>query len=291
MKRIVAAVLAACGLAAAQDFDDIRVERVAAGLRFTEGPAWSLEGYLLFSDTVMRTLQKFVPGKGVEPVADRPGGPSGNAFDEQGRLYTCETHDRRVVRLDRKGKIEIVAAEYQGKRLNAPNDVVVRRDGTVYFTDPAFGSQQDHRELDFFGVYRVSPKGQIDAVAKWQTRPNGIALSSNGRTLYVTDSDARNVSAFELDRSGAAANSHVLISNIPGVPGGIRADEKGNLWIAAKQLYVYSAQGKLLHSLELGETPSNLAFGDPDFQTLYVTAGTSVFRLRTGVKGAVPYAP
>jgi len=287
----IALLIAFAAASFAQDFSDLHVERVAAGMRYAEGPVWSLEGYLLFSDTPSNLLQKFVPGKGVEPVGDRPGGPSGNAFDEQGRLYTCETRERRVVRVDKKGKMDVIASQYQGKRLNAPNDIVVRRDGVVYFTDPAFGSQQDQRELDFYGVYRVSTKGEIEAIARWKTRPNGIALSPNGRILYVTDSDARNIKAFDLDRGGTASNERVLVASVPGVPGGVRVDEKGNLWVAAKQVYTYSAQGKLLNSFELGEPPSNLAFGDGDFETLYITAGTSVFRIRSGVKGALPYAP
>ena len=285
------ALLLCTAFAWAQNFDDIHIERVAAGLHYTEGPVWSLEGYLLFGDTVTRTLHKFVPGKGVEIVSDRPGGVSGNAFDEQGRLYTCETLERRVVRLDKKGKMDVIAAQYQGKRLNAPNDVVVRKDGMVYFTDPAFGNQQDSRDLDFYGVYRVTPKGELEAIAKWKTRPNGIALAPNGRTLYVADSDARAVKAFDLDRGGQASNERVLAANVGGVPGGIRTDEKGNLWVTGRHVYVYSAQGKLLHTVEFGDTPSNLAFGDPDLETLYVTAGASVYRLRPGVKGSLPYAP
>jgi sugar lactone lactonase YvrE len=291
VSRFTAALILAALPACAQDFTDIHIEKVAANLRHTEGPVWSLEGFLLFSDTVTGTLRKFTPGKGVEPAGDRPGGPSGNAFDEQGRLYTCETHERRVVRVDKKGKVDILASQYQGKRLNAPNDIVVRRDGVVYFTDPAFGSQQDRRELDFYGVYRVPVKGEMEAIAKWKTRPNGTALSPTGRILYVTDSDARNVKAFDLDRAGVPSNERVVIANVPGVPGGIRTDEKGNLWIAGKHVYVYSAQGKLLHTIEFSETPSNLAFGDVDFETLYITAGTSVYRARPGVKGALPYAP
>jgi sugar lactone lactonase YvrE len=288
---LVLAALPAVFVASAQDFTDIRIERVAAGLRFAEGPVWSLEGFLLFSDTPANTLNKFIPGKGTEPADARAGGPSGNAFDEQGRLYTCEVRERRVVRVDKKGKIDVIASQYQGKRLNAPDDIVVRRDGVAYFTDPAFGTQQDHRELDFYGVYRVSAKGEMEAIAKWKTRPNGVALAPNGRILYVTDSDARNVRAFDLDRGGAASNERVIVASVPGVPGGIRTDEKGNLWVAGKHVYVYSAQGRLLHTVELGETPSNLAFGDSDFETLYITAGTSVFRIRPGVKGALPYAP
>jgi gluconolactonase len=247
---------------------------------------------LLFSDSANNKLHKFTPGKGLEPAGDRPGGPSGNAFDDDGRLFSCETRERRVVRLAKNGKMEVVAARYQGKRLNAPNDIVVRKDGNAYFTDPAFGNQLDSRELDFYGVYRIPAKGDIEAIAKWKTRPNGITLSPNGRILYITDADTRAIKAFDLDRGGGSAtNERVVVANVPGVPGGIRTDEKGNLWVAAKGLYVYSAKGELIHELPMSEPPSNLAFGDPDFETLYITARTVVYRLRPGVKGALQYAP
>jgi gluconolactonase len=276
-------------LAAAQTFTNLSVEKIAKGLQFTEGPAWSRDGFLLFSDCVSNKLHKFVPGVGGSELADVPGGPNGNTYDAQGRLYTCEFHSRRVTRTNKKGAVEVLASKFEGKRLNAPNDIVVRRDGHIYFTDPAFGDQQDTRELDFFGVFHITPKGELEALAKWKTRPNGIALSANGKILYVADSDARLIRAYDLDHSGAASKERVFIAEIPGVPDGIRTDEKGNLWIAAKFVYAYSEDGKLLGSIELGETPSNLAFGDADLGTLFITARTLVYRVRMGVKGALQY--
>lgn len=273
-------------LAAAQDFTNIKVERIAAGLHYAEGPAWSPDGFLTFSDTVTNKLHKFIPGKGEAEPADVPGGPSGNAYDSQGRLYTCEIRERRITRTSKNGKVEVIAARFEGKRFNAPNDLVIRRDGHVYFTDPAFGNQQDAREMDYYGIFHITPKGEIELVAKWKTRPNGIALSPNGRILYVGDSDARVIRAFDLDRGGAASNERVVIEKIAGVPGGLRTDEKGNLWIAAKMVGVYSPQGQLINQFELSETPSNLAFGDADLETLFITARTTVYRVRIGVKGS-----
>ncbi len=270
----------------AQDFSEIKVEKVAAGLRYTEGPAWSPEGFLLFSDTVTNQHHKYVPAKGIADVDEVAGGPIGNTYDSQGRLYTCEFRERRVTRTAKNGKVEVLASHFEGKRLNAPNDIVVRRDGHVYFTDPAFGNQEDTRELDFYGIFHITPKGDLEMVAKWKTRPNGVTLSPNGRILYVSDSDLRNVRAFDLDRAGAASNERVVIDKITGVPDGIRTDEKGNLYVAAKEVYVYSPQAKLLGNIELAETPSNLAFGDGDLESLFITARTSVYRVRMGVKGA-----
>jgi len=270
---------------------EYEMQRVATGLHFADGPVWSLDDFLLFSDTVTNKQHKFTPGKGTSETGSQPGGTAGNAYDEKGSLYTCEFRARRVTRTTKNGKVEVIAARFEGKRFNAPNDVVVRRDGNVYFTDPAFGNQEDTRELNFYGVFRVTSKGQIEAVAKWKTRPNGLALSLNGRTLYVSDSDGQSIHAFDLDRAGLASNERVLVSKIPGVPAGLRTDEMGNIYVAAKDVLVYSPQGELLRTFEMAEKPSNLAFGDPDFATLYITARTSVYRVRLGVKGAVPYFP
>jgi gluconolactonase len=274
---------------AAQDFSDVQVEKAAHGFRFTEGPVWSRDGYLLFSDIPGNKIMKYVPGEGYPVFREPSNGANGNAFDAQGRLYTCESFARRVTRTDKKGVIEVLADKWEGKRLNAPNDIVVSKSGHVYFTDPAFGSQTDTRELDFYGVYHIAPKGELSAIARPTGRPNGITLSPNGRILYVANSDERNIRAYDVDRNGGVSGERTVVSGIEGVPDGIRTDEKGNLYVAAKGILVYSPEGKLLATIPLAETPSNCAFGDPDLQTLYITARTSLYRVRLDVKGAVPY--
>ena len=273
----------------AQDFSKISVEKVTANYRFTEGPAWSRDGYLLYSDVPRNKIVKYTPGEKPVFFREESNGASGNAFDEKGRLYTCETAARRVTRTDKNGKIEVLADKWEGKRFNAPNDIVVRKDGHAFFTDPAFGSQLDARELDFFGVYHISPKGLLAVVAKPKGRPNGVALAPNGHILYVSNSDERTVLAYEVDRNGTATNERVLIKGIEGVPGGITVDEKGNLYVACKGIGVYTPQGKLLKQIELSEPAANLSFGDPDLKTLYITARTSVYRIRLDVKGSLQY--
>jgi gluconolactonase len=273
----------------AQDFSDVKIEKVAAGLSFAEGPAWSHEGFVIFSDVPNNRIMKFVPGEGVSVYQEKTNGANGNAFDERGRLYTCESRTRRVIRTDKKGKVEVLAERFNGKRLNAPNDIVVSKNGNVYFTDPAFGPQADTRELGFYGVYRITPKGELELIAKPAGRPNGITLSANGKTLFVANSDEKNIRAYDVEKNGSVSNERVFISGIGGVPDGLRADEKGNLYVAAGQLVIYSPDGKLLHAFPMAETPSNCAFGDPDFQTLYITARTSVYRMRLDVKGALLY--
>jgi gluconolactonase len=275
--------------ALAQDFSDITFSKLAEGYRFTEGPAWSKDGYLIFSDTPSDRLLKWAPGHATEVFRADAHGPSGNAFDADGRLYTCETHLRRVTRTDKKGKIEVLADQWEGKRLNAPSDIVVSKSGHVYFTDPAFGEQSDHRELDFYGVYHLPPRGPMKLVAKPAGRPHGIALSPNGRILYVSSADEHNIRAYDVDHNGDASGERMLVSRIDGVPGGIRVDEKGNLYVAAKGIAVYSAEGRLVHVMEMKEAPSNCAFGEADDKSLFITARGVVYRVRLDVKGAMVY--
>lgn len=266
-----------------------QIELAATGFRFTEGPAWSREGFLLFSDVPSDRIMKYVPGGKPTVFRENSNGANGNVFDAQGRLYSCESRTRRVVRMDKKGDIQVLADKWEGKRLNAPNDIVVRRDGHVYFTDPAFGSQADTRELDFYGVYHITPRGELRLIAKPAGRPNGIAFAANGRVLYVANSDEHNVRAYDVDHNGDVSNERVAISGVDGVPDGIRLDEKGNIYIAANGVHVYDRQGKVSETFGLSETSSNCAFGDPDLQTLYITARTSVYRVRCNVKGALQY--
>ncbi len=272
----------------AQNFKDMQIEKVTSGHKFVEGPVWSPQGVLLYSDVPDNLIYR-IDTKGKSVFREKSDGANGNTFDPQGRLLTCESRTRRVVRLEKNGKLTVLAERFEGKRLNAPNDIVVRKDGNIYFTDPAFGDQANGRELDFYGVYHISPKGELALIAKPAGRPNGIALSPNGRTLYVANSDERNVRAYDLDGKGVASNERVLIANIDGVPDGMKVDEKGNLYVTARGVPVYSPDGKLIHTIELAETPANVAFGDPDLQSLYITARTSVYRARVGVKGSFQY--
>jgi gluconolactonase len=272
-------------LARAQDFSKFSIEMIGKGFLFTQGPAWSREGFLIFSDTPADKIWKWTPGSQAAGFRQPANGPSGNAFDSQGRLYTCETHARRVTRTDFKdGRIEVLADQWEGRKLNAPADLVVSRGDHVYFTDPAFGEQADHRELDFYGVYHLPPKGTLKLVAKPAGRPNGIAIAPGGRILYVANSDERNVRAYDLDRNGDASGERILVAHTDGIPGGLRVSEKGELYIAiAKGIAVYSAEGKAIHNITMHDPPSNCAF-DPQGIWLYVTARGYLYRIRVDGK-------
>jgi len=289
MMRATLFLLTALTLAAltltGQDFSNLKVEQVAAGFPGGEGPVWSRDGFLIFSDYSKDRLYKYISGKTPEVYREDSHGANGNAMDRQGRLYSCEYKSRRVTRTDRKGKIEVFVDRFEGKRFNAPNDIVIRRDGQVYFTDPLF-TPLDQRELDFYGVYHVAPKGRIEAIARMKTRPNGIALSPDGKILYVANTDERNIRAYDLDRNGAASHERIAIANLDGGPDGIRTDAKGNVYVAARGVAVYSPAGQLLGKISVPVNPRNLAFGDKDLRTLYMV-GNSIFKVRVPVAGSV----
>jgi gluconolactonase len=258
------------------------VERVVGDRKFTAGALWSQDGtFLLYSDVPASEIMK-IDSKGQSTLRTGSGGASGLAFDNKGRLYVCETHNRRVVRIDKKGAVEILASEWEGKKLNSPNDIAVSRNGHVYFTDPAFASADQKRELPFYGVFHISPKGEINLVWKGDTRPNGIALAADGKRLYVADSDARAVRAFDVDhRSGAVSNERIFLSDLAGVPDGLFLDSYGRLYVAADKLEAYSAHdGSHVGTFEFAEKPSSVTVGDGDGQSLYVTARRSVYRVR-----------
>ena len=275
----------------AQDFADVKIERLSSNHKFTEGPVWTPDGKLLFTDIPPNLVYVWPPGHKPEVYRKDSGGANGLAFDNKGSLYLCEGRARRVTRIDKKGKVEVLLDSWQGKKLNAPNDIIVRRDGHVYFTDPAFGDQADKRELDFYGVFHINPKGEASLFAKPKGRPNGIALSPNGHILYVTNTDERKVYAYDLDnKTGAPSNERVIVAQTDGPPDGMTVDEKGNLYVTCNGVSIYTPAGALIRKIEMTEPPTNCKFGEGDLQTLFVTARTSVLRIRMPVKGSMQYA-
>ncbi len=264
------------------------VEKFAGDFSFSEGPVWSKDGFLIVSDIYNSRIMKLTGPNRAEIYRNYTNAANGNSMDKQGRLYSCERDGRRVSRMEPGGSITVIASEWQGKRLNSPNDVVVRSDGHVYFTDPASASVLEPQELGFNGVYHVTPDGAISLVSKLP-RPNGVALSPDGRTLYVADSQDRKIMAYDLDANGDASGERVFLSDLDGGPDGLRVAQNGNLYIACRGIAIYTASGKFVRMIEFPETPANCAFGGQDRKTLYVTARTSVYRVRVEDQGPPQY--
>ena len=272
-----------------QELEQISLQKVVTGLQFVDGLAWSHTLGLLVADVRQSKIYR-INGT-TKPILFREnsGGACGLACDIQGRIYVCESVARRVTRMDNKGAVEPLAEAFQGKKFNSPNDIVVRRDGHVFFTDPAFGSAADHRELAYNGIFHITPKGEIDVVAQWKTRPNGIAFSPDGKLLYVADSDRHAVVAFDVDKNGAATNPRDVIKNIAGVPGGIKVDVDGHLYVAARGVGIYTPVGKLQRTLLEGTNASNCAFGEADIESIFISERGGIFKAELGVKGALQY--
>jgi len=273
---------------------DSRLERLWTGARWTEGPLYVPAGrYLLFSDIPNDRVLRWDETDGSVSVLDSPAGyANGRTIDRQGRVVTCQQGPRRVVRTEHDGSTTVLADRWDGRRLNSPNDVVVSPDGAVWFTDPPYGITSDYEgeradpEIDGCHVYRVDPgTGAVTAVATDLERPNGLAFSVDGRRLYVADTRRRHLRAFDVDGDRLAGGE--VLADLDGGPDGVRVDTAGRVWVAAGEaLHVLDPDGTLLGRIHLPETVSNLAFGGPKRNRLFVTASTSVYSLLLTVNGA-----
>jgi gluconolactonase len=281
--------------------DGTMVERVASGFEFTEGPLWSPEGALLFSSPNTNVIYRWDATTGAVTVFNaksgytgvdigRFGQPGSNglAWDPEGRLVMCQHGNRRVLRVNPHGDTTVLADSYQGKRLNSPNDLVFRSDGTLFFTDPPFGLpgmfDDPDKELDFSGVFAVAPDGSISLIDDSLEGPNGLAFSPDERYLYVGNWDPERKVVMRYD-VGAGGPGEVLfdMTDAPGEDAidGLKVDPEGNLYVCGPGgIWVISPEGEKLGLLKLPEDPHNLAWGDADGRTLYITALTGVYRLR-----------
>ncbi len=262
---------------------------VADGFEFTEGPVWmpTLDT-VLFSDIPANRIYQ-LDDKGV---FRQPSGQSnGLLLDTEGRLLAAEHKGRRVSRTRADGTIEAVAAAYEGKRFNSPNDLIVRSDGVIFFTDPPYGLEGGlegpNAELDFSGVYAILADGTVKLLVKDFSKPNGIALSPDEKTLYVADTEARHIRAFDLTKDASISNGRVLCDIMS--PDGMAMDADGNLWATGgKAVNVISPSGELLQEITVPEAPANCTFGGPARKTLFITARTGVYKIRTKVPGLAP---
>jgi gluconolactonase len=289
-----------------------KIEKLLGNVRFAEGPVWITGGgYLLFSDVMGNAIMKWSPDgngsvyrKGIFSGSFPDGvliGSNGLTLDRQGRIIAAEHGNRRVVRLEKDGSVTVMADRYEGKSLNSPNDVVVKRNGDIYFTDPPAlyrtypdGPAKLKQELDFNGVYRVTAGGKLEVVSKAVPYPNGIAFSPDESRLYVASSRPDKYwMQFDVNKDGTLANGRKFadVTTEPGegVPDGMKIDTAGNVYATALEgVQIFSPQGKRLGTIQTPEVPANCAWGDADGKTLYITARTGLYRIRLNVAGIRP---
>jgi gluconolactonase len=288
-----------------------KIEKLAGGFAFTEGPIWfKQEQYLLFSDIPRNEIHKWTPD-GKVALFRKPSGYDGNdapsgafigsnglTLDQQGRLIICEHGNGRVTRLEKDGALTVLADRWEGKRLNSPNDIVQKSNGDFYFTDPPYGlPKQDNdpkKELDFNGVFRLS-SGKLELLYKGLARPNGLAFSPDEKYMYLNNSEPHKKIClrFEVRADGTLANEKVFFDltsdSSDGVPDGMKIDQNGNVYSTGPSgIWVFSPDGKHLGTLKPPEVPANLHWGDTDSKTLYITARTGLYRIKLSVTGIRP---
>jgi gluconolactonase len=290
--------------------DNAQVEKVGSGFQFTEGPLWHPDGFLLFSDIPANTIYQWIPNEQPKIFRRPSGNTNGNTLDREGRLISAEHGNRRVSRTEKDGTVVTLASDYEGKRLNSPNDLVVKSDGSIYFTDPPYGIKPDQEELGFYGVYRLAPDGRLTLLVKDFVRPNGIAFSPDEKKLYVDDSEKGHIRVFDVKPDGTLENGQIFAElkdpSKSGVPDGMKVDQEGNVYSTGPGgVWVFSPSGNVLGKIEVPEVSTNLGWGnsiseagkdsaqvlpkeDSDYKTLYITAGNSLYRIRLKIPGVQP---
>ena len=289
-----------------------KVEKVASDLRFSEGPVWiGKGGYLLFSDLPANAIMKWSPTGGVsvyrKDIFSGPHpdgvqiGSNGLTLDRQGRVIAAEHGNRRISRFEKDGRVTVLADRFEGKRLNSPNDIVAKRNGDVYFTDPTGlyrtypdGPDKPKPELGFNGVYRITSAGKLDLLTKDVAYPNGIAFSPDEKKLYVSNSRPEKFwMVFDVKSDGTIENGRKFYdaSNEPGeaVPDGMKVDSAGNLYTTGPGgILIVSPEGKHLGTIQLPEIGANCAWGGADTKSLYITARTGLYRIKLSITGIKP---
>lgn len=271
------------------------LEQVASGFRFLEGPVWDpYEKTLIFSDIMGNGLFLKDPHDSISIFRENSYLANGNTYDRSGRLLTCEHGTSRVTRLEKDGTITVLASHYDGRELNSPNDIIVSRDGSVFFTDPMPGRMgrvgiPREQELDFQGVFRIDPEGNLHLLVDDFSKPNGLCLSLDERFLYVNDTDLQHIRRFELTSDGKLRNGGLwadLHGDEPGVADGMKFDSRGYLYCSGPGgVQIFDSEANLLGRLLTPEIAANFTWGDEDLCSLYFTATTSLYRLPVHIPG------
>jgi len=273
---------------------DAQLQKLAGGMKFTEGPVWTDAdgGYLVFSDIPSNELKKWTAQNGLSTYRKVEYQTNGNTRDGKGQLISCCHGARNVLIEEKDGMVRPLVADFEGNRFNSPNDVVVKSDGTIWFTDPPYGLPKgDKREIDQVKnyVFRFDPVSRrVASVISDPEMPNGLCFSPDEKKLYVADSGkAHQILVYDVTDQDLLVNGRVFCVIDKGVPDGMRCDEKGNLWSTAGDgIHIFSPDGKLVTKIPVPETPANLCFGGADGKTLFITARTSLYCIQTNIKGA-----
>jgi len=270
-------------------------ERLGTGYAFTEGPLWSpRDGSVVFSDMPGDHMRVWREGAGVKTFRQPSNMANGNAFDREGRLVTCEHATSRLVRQEADGRLVTLASHWQGKELNSPNDVIVKRDGAIYFSDPTYGRAEYYGrkrdvQLGFRGLYRVAPDGALTLLADDFGQPNGLCFSDDEKRLFVNDTDRQHIRAFDVQADGALKGGQVWAETKgegAGAPDGMKLDSKGNVWCCGPGgIHVFAPDATCLGVLRTPEYVANFCFGGDDMKTLFVTASTSLYRVKVATAG------
>jgi gluconolactonase len=270
-----------------------QIEKLAGGFTSTEGPVWDPAGFLLFSDRFNgNAIMKWTPDGRVTTFRKPSHNSNGLTLDRQGRLIVCEGDHRRVTRTEKDGTIVTLAERFNGRRFNSPNDVIVKSDGSIYFTDPWFDLNYPEQEVPYQGVYRVSPDGRLSLLVDDCLGPNGIALSPDEKTLYVDDTNRHHIRAFDVRADGSLGNGRLfalLNSQGKGHVDGMKVDVEGNVYCTGRgAIEVFDPSGKPLGWITFPEPAANLGWGDADGKGLFATAVTSLYRIRLNIQGVRP---
>ena len=271
-------------------------ETLVTGCIFTEGPLWHRhDRYLLFSDMPGDHLRRWSDKEGVSTFRKPCNKSNGLAWDNDGRLVACEHASSSLTRTEADGSITVLASHYGDKELNSPNDVVVKRDGAIYFSDPSYGRMEHFGvprapELNFRGVYRLAPDGRaLSLLAADFAQPNGLCFSLDEKILFVNDTDRQHIRAFDVERDGTLANSRVWAKTVgdgPGAPDGMKIDSVGNLYCCGPGgIHVFAPDAASLGVIKVPEYTANFCWGDDDLKSLFITASTSVYRARVNTPG------